>query len=418
LAQHERLSESAAGHYLARARATQAYTARHLAYYGGARGIDGAPWVAYRRSSAEPEYSDSWYDFSQLLADAALVACGLGQYAPYVDKAFRHLERHWDAAEGGYFGRGGIRGDWVGGPDKYVDDNALAGLALLAAHASVRDRAARARYLARARTVGEYLVGGPLWDEVFDGGFWWNTRRGDTIEGKPAQSNGLAVLFFLRLHAVSGEARWLEWAGRTLGWLDAYLWDAGAGLYRYCVRYAEPAERRGRAVEHRYFNYDQGILIEAWAHLAGEPLAPASSPGAAGNAGLPGAAAALGRARTVARALDGRFWDAALGGYVLEAGVPQLLLVYAAWLTPALVALAAVDADPRWLALAGRNVDTLHAALHGPAAGSYAHRAWRDGGAVRLNPERHTAAQAWMQHAQAALARGLGVSPRSTNARG
>ena len=60
--------------------------------------------------------------------------------------------------------------------------------------------------------------------------------------------------------------------------------------------------------------------------------------------------------------------------------------------------------DARWLALARRNADTLHARLYAPADGGYAHRAWREHGQVRLDGERHTAAQAWMQYAQAALA--------------
>jgi uncharacterized protein YyaL (SSP411 family) len=92
---------------------------------------------------------------------------------------------------------------------------------------------------------------------------------------------------------------------------------------------------------------------------------------------------------------------------VLEAGVPQLYVVYAAWLTPALLALFAADGDPRWLALARRNADALHALLYDPADGGYAHRAWRADGQVHLDPERHTAAQAWMQYAQAALAAAL-----------
>jgi hypothetical protein len=398
---------AASAHYLSLAQATQAHTVRHLAYYGGGADVAAAPWIAYRRSTAEPDYSDSWYDFSQVQADATLVARGLPAYEPYVAKAFRHLEQHWDAVAGGYFGRGGIRGDWVGGPDKYADDNALAGLALLAAHASARDPAARAQYLTRARAVAVFLVGGTLWDGVFDGGFWWNTRRGDTVEGKPAQSNGLAALFFFRLHACTGEARWREWAARTLAWLDAHLWDAQGGLYRYCVRYADPARRQGRAVELRYFNYDQGILLELWALLAhaaalgSRPAAPAM-----GQWPLPASASALARARTIGMAVDARFWDAALGGYVLEAGVPQVFLIYAAWLTPALLALAAADPDPRWVALARRNSDTLHAVLY-DAAGGYAHRAWRDGAAIRRDLVRHTAAQAWMQYAQAALARAL-----------
>ncbi|HEY7065359.1 MAG TPA: glycoside hydrolase family 76 protein [Chloroflexota bacterium] len=383
-------SESAAALYLQRARATHAYTMRRLAYYGGARDADAAPWLSYRRSTAEPDYSDTWYDFSQLLADAALAACGLPVHIRYAAQAFRHLERHWDAAAGGYFARGSLRGDHVDRPDKYADDNALAGVVLLHAHASAPDPVAPDRYLARAVAIAEYLAG-HLWDDVFGGGFWWNTRRGDGVEGKPAQANGLAALLFLRLRALTGDPRWGDWAARTLAWLDANLWDADAGLYQYSVRYADLAARRGRVVERRYFNYDQAILIEALVQRARDESDGAS----------------LARARTIADHLEGAFWDAALGGYVLEAGVPQLYLVYAAWLTPALLDLAAADRDPRWLTLARRNVDTLHARLYDPGASGYAHRAWRDGAHVRLDPERHTGAQAWMQYAQARLALAL-----------
>ncbi len=384
------MRERAATRYLARARATRAYTATHLAYYGGAPDAATAPWISYRRSTAEPDYSDSWYDFSQLQADAALAACGDAACADYAAKAFRHLERHWDATAGGYFARGGIRGDWVARPDKYADDNALAGVALLHAAASAPDATLRGPYLARAVAIAEFLVV-ELWDAVFGGGFWWNSHRGDGVEGKPAQSNGLAALLFLGLHELTGDPRWRDWAARTLAWLDATLWDAAGGLYWYSVHYGDLAGRRGRVVERRYFNYDQAILIEALACRARHA----------------GDAASLQRARTIASRLGPVFWDEGLGGHVLEAGVPQLFLVYAAWATPALLALRAVDGDPRWLALARRNVDTLHARLYEPADGGYAHRAWREAGAVHLDPERHTAAQAWMQYAQAALAAAL-----------
>jgi uncharacterized protein YyaL (SSP411 family) len=147
--------------------------------------------------------------------------------------------------------------------------------------------------------------------------------------------------------------------------------------------------RVGSTVENRYFNYDQGILIEAWTLRARQGQDPA----------------ALQRARGIASALGPQFWDEELGGYVLEAGVPQVFAAYGAWLTPALLALAAVDDDPRWYALARENVDALHARLYDPADGGYSHRAWREGDRVRLDAERHTAAQAWLQYAQASLAR-------------
>jgi len=408
------IADGDAAYYLAQARATQAYTARHLAYYAGGTTCPAARWISYRRSTEEPQYSDSWYDFSQLQADAALVAEGDEAAACYVDRAFRHLERHWDPRPpGGYFGRGALDGSWVGGPDKYADDNALAGLALLAAHASARAPAARARYLARAVAVGQYLTRGPLWDAVFGGGFWWNSRRGDGVEGKPAQSNGLAALLFLRLSQATGTAGWRDWATRTLAWLDATLWHPAASLYYYSVRYANVEARRGRAVERRYFNYDQAILIEALveAARARPPLAglgeAAPTLGAASSGRGTASTGALRRAEAIAAALEPRFWDAALGGYALEAGVPQVFLVYAAWSTPALLALAAADGDARWLAQARRNVDALHARFHDPTDGGYAHRAWRDSEQVYMDRARHTAAQGWMQLAQARLAQAL-----------
>src|SRR5205807_8335013 len=112
----------------------------------------------------------------------------------------------------------------------------------------------------------------------------------------------------------------------------------------------------------------------------------ASAAPALADALSPPVVASLARARAIAAALEPRFWDAALGGFVLEAGVPQVLLVYAAWLTPALLTLAAADADPRWVALARRNVDALHARLYDPTDGGYAHRAWREGSRLRLDP--------------------------------
>lgn len=374
--------------YVARARVVRAWTLRHLAH-DGRDPSTGLPWRSFRRSTAEPDYSDTWYDASQLLADARLARLGDPAAGGGLALQVRHLEHHRAPADGGYYGRGGVAADWCAGPDQYADDNALVGLALLAAADAAHGPAAAA-YLQRAASVAAFLTQSGLWDDTFGGGFWWNSRRGDTIEGKPSQSNGLAALLFLRLHAATGAAHWRVWAERTLAWLDAHLWDGDRRLYRYCVRYAVPSERRGRVVEERYFNYDQGILIECLAEHAVQR----------------GDAVALGRAQAIAGTLEEAFWDGELGGFVLEAGVPQVFLVYSAWLTPALLRLAAVDPAPRWSALARRNAAALHARLHDPTQpGAYAHRAWRTPeGQVAIDPTRHTAAQAWMQHAWAALA--------------
>ena len=119
------------------------------------------------------------------------------------------------------------------------------------------------------------------------------SSKGDTIEGKPAQTNGLASEFFFALYRETGESTYRTWAMKTLEWLDRTLYDREARLYRWSVRYEDLEHRSGQVVMKRYFNYDQGILIEA--NLLANQVS--------------GERRYLERARTLGRRLDPVFWN-------------------------------------------------------------------------------------------------------------
>ena len=151
---------------------------------------------------------------------------------------------------------------------------------------------------------------------------------GDTDEGKPAQTNALAALFFARLYGVTGDPA-LSRCRR----LDARLArrqpvrrPAQPVPLERPLRAAGRARRRPVRSE-RYFNYDQGIAIEAL-------LAMAASTGT--RRMLP-------RARAIGDSLHTSFWGRERGGYNLELGVEQVYTSYAAWASMGHLALYAAD---------------------------------------------------------------------------
>jgi hypothetical protein len=317
----------------------------------------------------------------------------------HLDKGFVFLDQLWNDTTGGYDPRSNLTASEVERGVRYADDNSLTGLALLAAAQMAPDPLRRQQYLAAARRTAAFLRGSGLWEEVFGGGFWWNTNKGDTIEGKPAQTNALAALFFAGLYQATGIALEREWASRTLHWLDTVLYNPTWQLYRWSAHYEEPGSRSGAAVlSDRYFNYDQSIAIEA------QLLATTWD----------GNRSRLERARAVGRALATTFWNQERGGYNLEAGIDQVYTAYAAWTSLGHLALYERDGDSRWLELARVNANALAATLREPD-GSYAYRHYRcvdrsapgcESGQVSWarDHSRDTAAQAWMQHLQTAIA--------------
>lgn len=391
-----------------------------------------ASFVSYRRSDALPDVADQWYVASQLWADAELLLASAGPPRPvpgrsgdlwwsadqrggpattearcHVTKSLLFLDRLRDA--GGYLPRSAPDGSNVARGLHYADDNALAGLALLAAAAVESDPSTRQRHLQTARDVATFLTTSGLWDEMFGGGFWWNSNKGDRWEGKPAQSNALAALFFARLWAATGDEAHARWAIRTLGWLDAVLYDPSTRLYRWSVRYEDMKNRTGGPIFYsRYFNYDQAIALEAQITVAR----------------IDGRADRLQRAREIGRVMHDSLWSTTHGGYNLEVGVDRIYASYGAWASLGHLALYDLDGDPAWLELALKNADALDAMFR-RADGGYGWRHFRcvtpqersrpgcEGGESVwvVDQTLDGAAQAWMQHLQAAIARRLAWPP-------
>jgi hypothetical protein len=380
--------------------AIQAATRAKLAVLGDAFTCPDARFVSYRRSDADPEITDQWYVASQLLADATLIHAGTETQDArcYLDKGFVFLDRLWDYTTSGYFPRSNPVGTSVMPDKRYTDDNLIAGLALLETAATTDDPLAVRRYVHAAQREADFLLSGGLWDQTFGGGFWWNTGRGDTEEGKPAQTNALAALFFAELYAATGDASYRDWSLRTLLWMDTILWDPGRQMYRWSVAFTDIPARTGAIIHSRYFNYDQGIAIDAQLHamkLDGDPNR-------------------LSRSQAMARATHAAFWSSRLGGYNLEAGVEQVYTSYAAWTSLGFITLYFADGDATWLNLAQQNADGLASRLREPDGG-YAYRiyACTDPHApgcaagpptVVVDHVRDTSAQAWMQNLQTALA--------------
>lgn len=430
--------------WLRRAVRTQATTRSRLSVLGDAHRCDIARLVSYIRSDAEPGITDQWYLASQLWADAALfgvisllhdradrsvsdAAVGppvlsdangpegggpavwdepsLGwdeaEALCHLEKGLILLDRLWDVETAGYYARSDATGTAVQRGPRFVDDNSLAGLALLEAAATAFSAASGQRYLHAARRTADFLIGSKLWDETFGGGFWWNTGLGDTPEGKPAQTNALAALFFARLYTATGVEAYRDWAVQTLLWMDTILYDPARELYRWSVSYQEPARGEGAVLSDRFFNYDQAIAIEAQI-VAAE---------------LDGNSGRLDRARALGEAMHAAFWAPERGGYNLEAGVEQVYASYGAWASFGHLALFDLDQHAGWLERARANAEAIGAALGEPDGGyAYRHYVCEDriapgceSGLVAsvVDRTRDTAAQAWMQHLQSAITRRL-----------
>ncbi len=393
--------------HLVNAAQIQAATRQKLAVLGDAFTCADARFVSYRRSDKDPEVTDQWYVASQLWADAFLLDGLTSPPTPdwsfddahcYLSKGFVFLDRLWDYTSSGYFPQSNPVGTSVQTGPRFADDNLVAGLALLQSAQTTTDPLVQHQYVHAAQREADFLEGSGLWDDTFGGGFWWNTSKGDTDEGKPAQTNALASLFFARLYAATDDSSYRDWALRSLLWLDTILWNPDRQLYRWSVGFTNIPNRTGATIHNRYFNYDQGIAIEAQlaaVQLDGDPNR-------------------LTRAQSIGRAVQSAFWSNSIGGYNLEAGVEQVYASYAAWTSLGHLALYAADGNSEWLAMAQRNADALASRLREPDGG-YAYRAYQCldtatmGCAagppnIAVDHTRDTSAQAWVQHLQTALA--------------
>lgn len=400
--------------YLRAAIQIQRVTRDRLGLLIGGKTATRARMVGYRRASNELEHVDQWYLASQLWADAELIRAwdstpptrravdwDRDEAQAHLAGTARFLEALWEPSRGGYAPRCDTRGEAISRPDQYTDDNALAGLALLAAAEAVDEPRARADLVDQARRVGGFLTRSGLWSGTFGGGFWWNNRLGDSAEGKPAQSNALAGWLFARLATITGEPAHRRWALAVSSWLDATLFDDDRCLYRWAVSHADLETRSDDPVVHqRYFNYDQAIAIDMHLELAR----------------LTGDGRHVDRALAIGAAIEDAFANRARGGWNLESGVEQVFASYAAWTCLGHLALFHHTADPAWHARAISGAIALVAALAQPN-GSIACRHAGAASACTVDPAIDGAAHAWTQHllaANAAEGRASSVTRSST----
>jgi uncharacterized protein YyaL (SSP411 family) len=396
----QRPPETLAEVHLARAVETRRFTAANFERPVGGPGCQLTERLRFSRGGDEPQWTDTWHSSQQIRADLAVASVSQTRDRCWINREIAALDMLWDAVapNGGFFARATWDGDVGLRPDKYVDDNALAGLALAEAALDSPSRNKRAALVKRARATADYLIESGLWDETFGGGFWWNTLRASVAEGKPSQTSGLAAQLFFQLFDLTGEPRYRDWGSRTLAWLDSTLFDPAAGLYRWNIHYLDPATKQGVERSDRLFSYDQGILIEVNLQAYA----------------LDGDQRHLERAQLLARTLQQVFWDPAHGGYNLEATVPQVFTVYSAWLTPSLLALYERDRDPTWLQEATANLDAIDRTLWDPDQGGYRTRHFicrdllatgcADGAPWVIATEKLLIDQATMQYAHARLA--------------
>jgi hypothetical protein len=389
---------------VARAQETRGLTSRAFQHLAGGADCPEAVFVSYAQSDQQPDVSVQWYQVSQIWADLALASPDQPLTRCWPTRGFTFLDRLWDRSQptGGFFARADLAGEKMIGTTKWADDNSLAGLAWMEAANRAPDPLERELMLGRARATADFLMRSGVWDDTFGGGFWWNTEHGTTIEGKPAQTNALAAEFFLALYGMTGEPTYREWAEKTLAWMDQKLYDPNGQLYRWSVHFENLEKRQGEVVANRFFNYDQGIMIEA------QLLA---------NRVLGGDPRYLDRARSIGRRIDPVFWNAEHGAYNLEAGISQVFVVYSAWVSQSLLALYERDHDRYWLDRASANIDALNQVLWDPGNGGYFHSYYacidpktggcENGASWAIEQHKHTVDQAWMERVQAQLARTL-----------
>jgi predicted alpha-1,6-mannanase (GH76 family) len=149
-----------------------------------------------------------------------------------------------------------------GGGDRYYDDNAWIGLALVRHHELTEEP----KLLLLARRVFSFVVSGWTDEETWasPGGIRWKEPKSN--RSRNTCVNGSASELAARLFEKTGESTYLEWATRIYHWTREALSDS-EGLYDDQVA---PNGSRTRTI----WSYNQGSMIGAGVLLhkhTGEP---------------------------------------------------------------------------------------------------------------------------------------------------
>ena len=319
-----------------------------------------------------------WYNVSQIYADAAMVGIGQTKHLAYMNNTFKFMENMWDKKDlrGGYFASVNLDGSGAGG-DKYVDDNALSGMVYLEAY-EVTTGTDKQAYLAKAKACGDWLISSGLWDNVYGGGFYWNTLKPE----KPTQTNGLTLQLFLKLYSLTGESIYRDWATKVNEWLNAKMYDPISGLYIWKIDGAGEGKRHTDK-----FTYDNAIMVEAfilYSKIMNDP-------------------AYLTRAQNIGKAMNITLWNAAWKGYIFNTNETRINPAWCAWGSQAMIRLYEADKNESWLVYAKENINRLNIANRNQTTFGYYFFAGFDG--QNRSPEIETVDQAWMQRIQALLSK-------------
>lgn len=353
--------------YLTNAKATHAYINAAFAIPGGSYRVN---------TTTNTNSAFEWYVASQLYADAAMAGLGEAGYQTSMNDTFNWLSKLVDKADanGGYFAAAGLDGSGAGG-GKYVDDNALTGMAFLAAY-DVTTGATQASYLAAAQGCAKWLINSGQWDNDFGGGFWWTTDK--TV--KPTQSNGLALQLFSRLYKITGDTQYKTWAVSVNDWLNSQMYDSATGLYIWQI------EKNGTKDTYK-FTYDNAIMVEAQLLFADamQDNTYQTKAQALGNAMIKG------------------LWDKNHNVFIFNTNDLRINPCYCGWATQTFIKLYELDNNSNWLVYAKANVDAINVVLKNPALNGYYQYAALDGAGRYTNLE--GVDQAWMQRVQTLLSK-------------
>jgi hypothetical protein len=232
---------------LSRGIAAYAALERHLA------SNDGSDLVRerYPAASGDNAYSYEW-PFSQLHVAALDLAAVDSRYAAEVAQRAKAQEHYWNAVGGttelpGYDSY--PRAPYGSGGDMFYDDNEWVGLAKVQLHLQTGDSAA----LARAKEIFDLVRSG--WDtdstHAAPGGVFWT--QANWSQDRNTVSNMPGAQLALRLHQITGEGGYLDWARRFYDWTNTYLQSPGA-------LYWDHLDLKG-TVEKTIWSYNQGVPV-------------------------------------------------------------------------------------------------------------------------------------------------------------